>query len=72
MLLIINKNVKRALIVALVVGSFLNLVNSYDVFIKNDFTQHNLWRIALTYITPFCVSWYSSIKAQKNKSFNHS
>jgi len=63
-----NKNIRRALVVALVVGAFLNAVNSYDVFLKSDFTKHNLLRIALTFITPFCVSLYSSLKTDKAKS----
>lgn len=62
-----NKNVSRALLLALIVGTFLNAVNSYDVFLKSNFTTPNLLRIALTYITPFCVSFYSSLKANKYK-----
>jgi len=61
----INKNVKRAIIVAIVVGSLLNTINSYDVFWYGHFTTRNTIRIVLTYITPFCVSLYSSIKAGK-------
>lgn len=60
-----KKNIHRAIIVAIVVGSLLNLINSYDVFWNADFTIKNLIRITLTYITPFCVSLYSSIKASK-------
>jgi hypothetical protein len=60
-----NKNVKRAIVVAIVVGSLLNAINSYDVFWHGHFTPRNTIRIVLTYITPFCVSLYSSIKAGK-------
>lgn len=59
-------NVKRALIVAVVVGTLLNVINSYDVFLAGNFTFRNVLRITLTYITPFCVSLYSSIKAAKS------
>ncbi|OQP64491.1 hypothetical protein A3860_20140 [Niastella vici] len=62
----INKNIKRAIKVAIVVGSLLNTINSYDVFWNGNFTARNMIRIVLTYITPFCVSLYSSIKATKN------
>lgn len=62
----INKNIKRAIKVAIVVGSLLNTINSYDVFWYGNFTPRNVIRIVLTYITPFCVSLYSSIKATKN------
>lgn len=61
-----NKNIKRALIVAIVVGSLLNTINSYDVFWDSNFTTKNVIRIVLTYITPFCVSLYSSVKATKS------
>lgn len=60
-------NIKRALLVAIVVGSLLNLINSYEVFWEGNFTIKSVMRIALTYMTPFCVSLYSSIKAT-NKS----
>ena len=59
-----KQNIKRAILVAMVVGSLLNLINSYDVFLEGNFSAKNLLRIILTYITPFCVSLYSSIKAQ--------
>jgi hypothetical protein len=61
-----HKNIKRALIVAIVVGSLLNLINSYDVFLNGNFTFRNVLRITLTYITPFCVSLYSSTQAAKS------
>jgi hypothetical protein len=62
----INKNIKRAIKVAIVVGSLLNTINSYDVFWYGNFNTRNVIRIVLTYITPFCVSLYSSIKAAKD------
>lgn len=58
-----KKNISRALMVALIIGTVLNLVNSYDVFTEGQFTGRNIMRIILTYITPFCVSLYSSGKA---------
>ncbi|MBI3883963.1 MAG: nitrate/nitrite transporter NrtS [Sphingobacteriales bacterium] len=60
-----TKNINRAILVAIVVGSLLNLINSYDVLWAGNFTFRNILRITLTYITPFCVSLYSSIKASK-------
>ncbi|UEG48896.1 nitrate/nitrite transporter NrtS [Ferruginibacter lapsinanis] len=60
-----KKNITRALMVAIIVGSLLNLINSYDVLWNKNFTPRNTLRIVLTYITPFCVSLYSSIKASK-------
>jgi hypothetical protein len=62
------RNKKTALMVAIVVGSLLNGINSYDVFLTGNFTGRNIMRIVLTYITPFCVSLYSSMKASKAAS----
>lgn len=59
------KFIKRAIFIAIVIGSLLNLINSYDVFWEGNFTGRNTFRIVLTYITPFCVSLYSSIKSSK-------
>ncbi|RXK61731.1 hypothetical protein ESA94_01575 [Lacibacter luteus] len=63
-----KKNITTALLVAVVVGSVLNIINSYDVFAEGRFTGKNVMRIMLTYITPFCVSLYSAIKAAKQKA----
>lgn len=63
-----SENIGRALLVALVIGTVLNLINSYDVVIEKQFTNRNIMRITLTYITPFCVSLYSSIKATQKKT----
>jgi hypothetical protein len=63
-----KKNVSTALLVAILVGSLLNLINSYDIFIERNFSTKNTIKIMLTYIIPFCVSLYSSVKATKQKS----
>jgi ABC-type multidrug transport system permease subunit len=63
-----KKNITTALLVAVIVGTVLNIINSYDVFVNGTFTGKNMLRIMLTYITPFCVSLYSSIKATKQKA----
>jgi spore maturation protein SpmB len=63
-----KKNITTALLVAVIVGTVLNIINSYDVFVDGAFTGKNVIRIMLTYITPFCVSLYSSIKATKQKA----
>ena len=58
-----RKHITTALVVALLIGTVLNLINSYDVLTEGKFTNRNITRIVLTYITPFCVSLYSSVKA---------
>lgn len=63
-----KKNITTALLVAVIVGTVLNVINSYDVFVDGTFTGKNVIRIMLTYITPFCVSLYSSVKATKQKA----
>jgi hypothetical protein len=65
-----KKNITTAIIVAVTIGSLLNVINSYDVFIEGKFSTKNIIRIMLTYITPFCVSLYSSVKATKNLNSN--
>jgi hypothetical protein len=60
-----KQNITRAIIVAIIIGTMLNTINSYDVVLDGNFTFKNSLRIVLTYITPFCVSLYSSIKATK-------
>lgn len=62
----LSKNIKNALIIAVVVGTILNTINSYDVIWESNFTFRNVLRIVLTYITPFCVSLYSSTLASKS------
>ncbi len=61
------KNITTAFWVAVIIGSMLNLINSYEVFAEGRFTVRNTVRIVLTYLTPFCVSLYSSVRAQKGK-----
>ena len=65
----LSRNIKTAVIVAIVVGTILNTINSYDVILEGNFIFRNVVKIILTYITPFCVSLYSSTKA--TKSFNN-
>ena len=63
-----KKNISTAFLVAIIVGTLLNLINSYDVLFEEKFTGKNAIKIMLTYMTPFCVSLYSSIKAIKQKA----
>ena len=65
-----KKNILTALLVAIVIGSLLNVINSYDVFIEGKFSIKNIAKIMLTYITPFCVSLYSSVKAGKQNNIS--
>ena len=65
-----KKNILTALMVAVIIGSLLNAINSYDIFIEGKFSTKNIIKIILTYLTPFCVSLYSSVKATKQKNMS--
>ncbi len=59
--LILDKNtIKRALIVALIVGIILNLISNPDIFLS-DFSHIVFLKVLLTFIVPFLVSLYSSV-----------
>lgn len=49
---------RRSVVVALVVGTVLNLINQGDALVAG--AALNWWKIALTYIVPFCVATYGA------------
>lgn len=51
--------IARALKVSLIVGTVLNLINSGDALLAGRLPEH-AWKIPLTYLVPFLVSWWSS------------
>ncbi|MBL8550556.1 MAG: nitrate/nitrite transporter NrtS [Hyphomonadaceae bacterium] len=51
----------RALIVALVVGTILNVINQGDVLLGE--ARLNVTRMILTYCIPFCVATYGAWSA---------
>lgn len=48
---------KRAFMVAIVVGTMLNIINQGSNLLTHDVVW---WKVILTYIVPYCVSTYSS------------
>lgn len=54
---------RRALRMALVVGSVLVAINYGDRLLAGSLAGRDLVKIALTYCVPFCVSAYSSALA---------
>jgi len=53
---------RRALIVALTVGTVLNLINQGDALIAGRALD---WlKIALTYIVPYCVNTHGAVAAR--------
>ena len=55
------ETIKRSLIVAVVVGTILNLINQGDVV--SGHATFDLLKCVLTYLVPFCVSTYGSASA---------
>lgn len=51
--------IARAVKVAVIVGTLLNLINSGDAILAGRLPEHP-WKIPLTYLVPFAVSLYSS------------
>jgi hypothetical protein len=61
--------VSRAARIALIVGSILAIINHGDALIHWDLDTEKLIKILLTYLVPYCVSSYSSVRAiQAQKS----
>jgi hypothetical protein len=55
--------VRRAMVVAIVVGTILVAINHGDAIVRGDLGLGRLLRIALTVMVPYCVSTYSSVSA---------
>ena len=53
----------RAVKVALVVGPILTLINQHDVILEGSFNFKFFYKMALTFLVPYCVSAFSSAKA---------
>ncbi|MGD2167133.1 MAG: nitrate/nitrite transporter NrtS [Gammaproteobacteria bacterium] len=52
---------RRSLIVALIVGTILNLINQGDALLGNE--PVNWSRLILTYMVPYAVSTYGAVTA---------
>jgi hypothetical protein len=58
--------VRRATVVAFIVGSILVVINHGDAIVRGDLSAGRLIRIALTLGVPYCVSTYSSVSALRD------
>jgi len=56
-----GKALTRSLIVALVVGTALNLINQGPEMLSGKWPV--MWKLALTYVVPFLVASYGSYAA---------
>ena len=52
---------KRSLLVAIMVGSFLTLLNQGDLIFFGSWNNALYWKVPLTYCTPFCVATYGAL-----------
>ena len=59
---------KKALLVALIVGSILNLINQYPQIISEN--SINWYQVIITYSVPYLVSFFSA-KSALNKNTPH-
>ena len=53
--------VRSSLVVAVVVGSILNLINQGDALLGEEPVV--LWKLGLTYVVPYLVSTYGAVMA---------
>ena len=54
--------VLTALKIAAVVGTILCLINQAPAMVSQQFSGGNVLQMLLTYLVPYCVSTYSSVK----------
>jgi hypothetical protein len=57
--------VRRALLMAAVVGALLISINHGDALLRGDLDARRLFKMALTLLVPYCVSTYSSVGAMR-------
>ena len=61
--IVFDRNImRRSAIVALIVGTILNLIAQGDFMF--DGQPLNIWKIALTYCVPYCVATYGAVTAR--------
>ena len=58
-----NKVVFSALKVSIIVGTLLAMINHGSTLLEMNLTREKITQILLTYLVPYCVSTYSSVKA---------
>ncbi|MBM4256018.1 MAG: hypothetical protein FJ147_08990 [Deltaproteobacteria bacterium] len=59
-----KRTILRAVKVAAIVGPILTLINQYDVLLRGDYSIRVLSKIVLTFLVPYCVSSFSSARAE--------
>ena len=62
-----SQTVKRAVRVALVIGTVLALVNHYDELLAGNLTSRAAMQIFLTYFVPYLVSTHGQVVGKRTK-----
>ena len=57
---------RRSIVVALIVGTILNLINQGDALLSND--RVNWAKIILTFAVPYCVATYGAVSYRLSAS----
>ncbi|MCR4377466.1 MAG: hypothetical protein NUV50_05160 [Rhodospirillales bacterium] len=55
--------VRRSLVVAIIVGTILNLISCYDLLLAGELPDP--LKAILTYVVPFIVATYSALEAKR-------
>lgn len=63
-----SKVVKSSIKVSLLVGTILALINHGEGILRMSLSSENIFQILLTYLVPYCVSTYSSVRAIQTHS----
>ena len=61
---------KRAINVALIVGSILAVINHGDVVLSGQATTTVWIKIVLTFLVPYCVATFASVQAIRQQRAN--
>ena len=61
-----GNSLKRSLVVAIVVGTALNLINQGPEMLSGKWPV--MWKLLLTYVVPFLVASYGSYAAFRSSS----
>ncbi len=57
--------VRRALLMAAIVGALLITINHGDALLRGEIDRSRLLKMALTMLVPYCVSTHSSVAATR-------
>ena len=61
-----GRSLKRSLVVAIFVGTVLNLINQGPEMFSGEWPV--IWKLALTYVVPFLVASYGSYAALRSSN----